>query len=333
VAGFFFRAKGAITGGVRTVLYRRYGGPEVLELADTPRPEAGPGQLLVRVEATSVNPIDWKRASGTLRLLMPAKLPLVPGYDVAGTVAALGAGVTGFALGDRVHARLADSRGGASAEYAVAGVDVATKLPQRMTMLEAAALPLAGMAALQGLRDVGGLEATGSTKRVLVVGASGGVGHVAVQVARASGATVVGVCSTRNVALVERLGARAVDYTKPDAFAGLAPFDLVLDCVAAEAGRWLPHVAPGGCYASTVPTPGLFARAALNAFSAKKVRAVMLHSRARDLATLDALFEAGRLEVVVDSQFPLEQLARAWERSLSGRACGKIVVTVQAPHA
>lgn len=312
---------------MKTVWYARYGEPSVLEVVDAPKPSPGPAQVLIAVHATSVNPIDWKRGTGKLRWLMPAKLPLVPGYDVAGTVAEVGPGVSGFAPGERVHARISDSRGGASAEFALAGLDVVTKMPAAMSFGDAAALPLAGMTALQGLR-LAGVTAP-STARVLVVGASGGVGHFAVQLARAFGATVTGVCSGRNVELVRGLGAHAViDYTQQDAFAGAGPFDVVLDCVGADAARWLPLLVDGGRYASTLPSPGLFARGAFNALASKKALPVLLKPNASDLAALDSLYADGKLRVVVDSRFPLERLADAWTRSMSGRAAGKIVVDV-----
>lgn len=312
---------------MKAMLYRRYGGPEVLEAAEIDAPVPGAGQVLVRVEASSVNPIDWKRGSGAIRLLMPARFPLVPGYDIAGTVAAPGPGVTAFRTGDRVHARIGETRGGASAELAVAGLDVVSRLPEKMSMGEGAALPLAGMTALQGLRDAGGLPLEGATGRVLVVGASGGVGHFAVQLAKGAGAHVTGVCSGRNAALVRALGADAViDYSQPDAFRGQGPFDLVLDCVGADTARWLPLVREGGRYVTTVPMPGVFLRQALNAVSKKKVYPVLLETNAADLALLDRWFEAGKLRVVIDSRFPLSKLGEAWTRSLTGRAAGKIVL-------
>ncbi len=161
------------------------------------------------------------------------------------------------------------------------------------------------------------------------MGASGGVGHLAVQIARASGATVVGVCSGRNAALVSSLGAHEViDYTQPDPYRGQAPFDIVLDCVAGRPSPWLPLLAAGGRYASCVPDGKTFLRSALNLVTSKKVRAVMLKSRAADLRTLDQLVEAGALRVVVDRRFKLEALAQAWERSMGGRATGKIVIDV-----
>jgi NADPH:quinone reductase-like Zn-dependent oxidoreductase len=314
---------------MRAMLYRRYGGPEVLEAAQLADPVPGPGQVLIRVEASSVNPIDWKRASGSLRLLLPVRFPAVPGYDVAGTVAMVGRGVTALATGERVHARIGESAGGGSAELAVAGLDVVARLPARMSMAEGAALPLAGMTALQGLRDVGALPLEGAQARVLVVGASGGVGHLAVQLAHGAGAEVTGVCSGRNAELVRGLGAAAVlDYTRPGAFAGQGGFHLVLDCVGSDAGRWLPLVRAGGRYVSTVPGPGVLLRQVLNPVRAKGVYPVMLKSNAADLGLLDAWYAASRLRVVVGARFPLARLGEAWGRSRSGRAVGKLVIEV-----
>ena len=315
---------------MRAMLYRRYGGPEVLELAELPTPEPKAGQVSISVEASSINPIDWKRASGSFKLVMPVKFPSVPGYDLAGTVKALGPGVTSFAVGDRVHARIKESSGGASADVAVAGVDVTTRMPSGMSMEDAAAIPLAGMTAVQALRNKGGLSLEKSSERVLVVGASGGVGHLGVQLARAAGAFVAGVCSTRNVELVKSLGASQVlDYTKPDAYAGLEPFDLVFNAIDDQYAPWMKLLGPKGRFVSTAPTPKLMLRSALNAFTAKKASPMLLNPRAEDLATLDALYAAGKLKVVIDSTHRLEALAEAWKRSQSGRAVGKIVVTHQ----
>jgi NADPH:quinone reductase-like Zn-dependent oxidoreductase len=318
---------------MRAMSYPAYGGPERLTMVDVPRPVPGSGQLLVRVVASSVNPVDWKMASGGLRLVMPVKFPCIPGFDLAGEVIEAGPGVTGFPVGMRVHARITGPSG-ASAEYALAGVDVTAPMPAGMNFGEAAALPLAGMTALQGLRDRAGLPMQGARERVLVVGASGGVGHIAVQIARASGATVVGVSSGRNAALVAELGAHeVVDYTLPDPYRGQAPFDVVLDCVGGSPAPWLPLLAPNGRFASTVPGLSVFLRSALNLVAGKKVLPVLLKSNAEDLRTLDALFDAGKLRVVIDRRFQLEDLAEAWTYSKKGRASGKIVVEVSAPPA
>jgi NADPH:quinone reductase-like Zn-dependent oxidoreductase len=260
-------------------------------LRDAPDPTPGPNQLLVRVRAASVNPVDWKQASGAIKLLMSAKFPFVPGSDLAGEVVALGAGVTTFVVGDRVHTRLSGNGGGAYAELALAGIDVACHTPATLSDAEAAGLPLAGMTALQGV--------------------------------------VTGVCSGRNVELVTSLGADAViDYTKPEPYKGQAPFDVIYDCVGSAPNDFLPLLTANGRFASCMPGPSVFVGAALNLFRARKVLPVMLKPNAADLTTLDAWVTAGKLKVVIDSRFPLADVPKAWERSRSGRAVGKIVVEV-----
>ena len=316
---------------MQAMILRAYGGPSALESTELPQPQPGPGQLLLRVLAHSVNPVDWKLASGAARPVLSATFPHVPGFDVCGVVVGLGTGVADYSEGDVVHARINHQSGGACAEYAIAGTDVSARVPPGMDPGEAAGLPLAGMTALQGLRDKLGLLMTGATERVLIVGASGGVGHIAVQIAVAAGAHVVGVCSGRNAALVQRLGAHAViDYTRPDPYAGVAPFDVIYDCVGGAPSLWFPLLTKGGRFASCLPGPAVFAWSLLNPLSARKVRAVLLKCNAADLRTLDALVEAGKLRVVVDSRYPLADLRAAWEKSIAGRAAGKIVVEVGA---
>jgi NADPH:quinone reductase-like Zn-dependent oxidoreductase len=312
---------------MRAVTFSRYGGPEVLGLTELPTPTPGKGEVLLRVGAAAVNPVDWKLASGAFRLVLPQRFPVVPGMDVAGTVEAVGKGVTTLRPGDRVHGRLDGP--GASAAFALAKVDVLAPIPEGMTMAEAAALPLAGMTALQALRDACRLPLANASQRVLVVGASGGVGHLGVQVAKAAGATVVGVCSTRNVAFVERLGADAVlDYTQPEPYAGQLPFDVVLDCVSDNPGAFLPMLTPRGHYAAVLPGPRVIARSLLNVLRGRQAHAILLRRSALDLRLLDGLWEQGRLRVAIDAVYPLEHLAEAWRRSMTGRAVGKIVVEV-----
>ncbi len=300
------------------------------QLTERPTPLPGPREVLVRVRATSVNPIDWKQASGKARPILSAKFPgFIPGYDLAGEVEAVGSGVTSFVKGQRVHTRLSGTAGGASAELVLAKLDVLRPMPEKMDFAQAAGLPLAGMTALQGLRDACKLPMSGATQRVLVIGASGGVGHLAVQIARSTGAHVVGVCSGKNGALVKRIGAHEViDYTKPEPYQGQAPFDVIFDCVGSAPGDCLKLLSAHGRFSSCLPGPGVFAHAALNLVRAKKVLPVLLSANAADLGVLDGLFEKGALGVVVDSRFPLAELGAAWARSASGRAAGKIIVDV-----
>lgn len=310
---------------MRAVQYRYYGAP--LQPVDVPPPRPGANEVLIRVVAASVNPVDWKIHTGNLRLFMPQRLPVIPGFDVAGEVIAVGAGVHTFAAGDRVHARIRQQ--GAAAELCVAGLDVVARMPQGMDFATAAGVPLAGMTALQALRDVVGLPMTAATARVLVVGASGGVGHLGVQIARAAGAYVVGVCSAKNAELVRELGAHEViDYAAADAYAGHRPFDVVFDCVDGAPGPWLPRMTPEGRFVSAVPGPAVMFRSLINVFTGQKVSPVMLKSNAADLIVLDELYRAGKLRVVVGARFPLAELDAAWALSRSGRARGKIVIDV-----
>lgn len=313
---------------MRAMTLDSYGlAPKVTEL---PLPTPGPQQVRVRVRATSINPIDWKQANGEARPILGAKFPgFIPGYDLAGEVDALGPGVTGFTVGQRVHTRLSGRSGGASAEFVLAGLDVLQPIPEGVDFAQAAGLPLAGMTALQGLRDACRLPLSGATQRVLIIGASGGVGHLAVQLASAAGAEVTGVCSTKNAELVRRLGAKhVIDYTRPDAWNGQGPFDVIYDCVGSSPGEFLPRLTERGRFASCLPGPAVFAHAALNLVRSKQVLPVLLSPNAADLFVLDSYFARRQLEVVIDSRFPLAELGAAWARSRSGRVAGKVIVEV-----
>ncbi len=194
---------------MRAILCRGYGGPDQLTEAEVPVPQPASSQLLIRMAASSVNPIDWKLYSGWYRWVIPVRFPFIPGFDVAGEVTEVGAQVTRFKVGDHVFAMLDTRPGGASAEYAVVGERAVARIPANMPAREAAALPLAGLTALQALRDLGQVAAG---KRVLVVGASGGVGHFAVQIAKSYGAQVTAVCSGPHVDMVRGLSA---DHLSP----------------------------------------------------------------------------------------------------------------------
>jgi NADPH:quinone reductase-like Zn-dependent oxidoreductase len=315
---------------MRAMQMKGYGGPEQLQLVELAQPLPQSGKVLVRVHCASVNPVDWKRASGALRLIMPMRFPAVPGYDVAGDVVSMGAGVGGFSVGMRVHARIADMNAGGCADYAIVGAAELVPMPDGMPYDVAAALPLAGMTALQGLRDGAGLPMVAAAgTRVLVVGASGGVGHIGVQIAKSAGAWVTGVCSGANAPRVRELGADEVlDYTRGDAFKGIAPFDVVLDCVGGDPGPWLRLMTAQARYVSVIPGPLTFIWPLLNPFSRRRVRAWMLKTNGDDLRALDALWQRGSLKVVIDGRYPLPSLGQAWQRSISGRAVGKIVIEV-----
>jgi NADPH:quinone reductase-like Zn-dependent oxidoreductase len=235
--------------------------------------------------------------------------------------------VDGFAEGDRVVCRPPGLRGGAAAERIVVPADVSALAPERLAPFQAAAIPLAGQTALQALRDVGALE---SGREVCIIGASGGVGHFAVQIARAHGVRVVGVCSARNVDLVRRLGAqRVVDYTATPDVAGWGPFERVVDCVgAAGAGELRRLTTPNGRVALVAPEPRQLAAMVLWPLGSRRRAAMtVLRPSGVDLRRLCDAAAKGELDVVLDHVFEgLASLPAAFERSMTGRAVGKIVV-------
>jgi len=286
------------------------------------------------VRTASVNPIDWKLASGAYRWLLPVRFPAVPGFDVCGDVEAVHPSVSGLKPGQRVHARLLGRHGGACATHAVVDASVAAVVTASISDEAAAGLPLAGLTALQALRDEGRLpigpgEASG--RRVLVIGAAGGVGHLAVQVAAAAGAHVVALCSPANTALVASWGAHeVVDRHDSEAVQRIDACDVVLDAATSDWRRWIGKVVRGGTYVTCLPAPGALLRGALNRLSGQRVRAVMMRSDGDDLRTLDQLFIDGRLKVHIAGVLPMAQLAEAWRGSISGRTVGKWIV--QAPR-
>ncbi len=317
---------------MRAMQYAQYGGPERLTLVEAPVPEPGVGQLRVRVRASSVNPVDWKLASGHTRPFLWVSPPSVPGFDLAGIVDAHGGQPGPFAIGDRVHARCTLRAGGGCADYAIVPVADVAHVPPGMSFADAAALPLAGQTALQALRDHGGLALDGaSPARVLVTGAAGGVGHLGVQLARATGAHVTAVCSRRNEAFVRTLGAQAVVVRDdPDAWAGHRDFDVILDNVGAELDSLIARLTLAGtllCVSGNLQT---VARLPLNLVRTRQVRLVMLKANGADLAALDRLWADGRLRVSIERRYPLASLGEAWTRSASGRVVGKLVVDVSA---
>lgn len=317
---------------MKTARYRAYGSPDNIEIADAPDPTPAPGQLVVKVNATSVNPVDWKIAQGQfpMNLIKPG-LPYVPGHDVAGSVEhAAGA----FKPGDRVFARIPGRRGGCSAERVAFDASAAAKMPDAMSWNDGAAIPLAGLTALQGLRDEARMPLSGASGlRVLVVGASGGVGHFGVQIAKCAGAHVTGVSSGRNTELVRSLGADAViDYTKTKTFNEGGDFDVILDCVGGESpSRFTPWLKRGGTFVCCMPGPAVVLRQLASSLGlGPRVRAVMMRPDAEGLTWLAGHYEAKRLRVQIDEVFPLDRLADAHRKSIEGRARGKIVVSVAA---
>jgi len=309
---------------MRVIRQERLGGPEVLQLLEVPRPEPAPTEVLVRVTAAGVNPVDWKvRTAGGL--LGPP--PFSVGWDVAGVVEALGRGVTRFAPGDRVFGMPRFPREAAAyAEYVTSPSRQLARIPEGLSDVEAAALPLAGLTAWQALVET---ARVGPGTRVLVLGAAGGVGHLAVQVAKARGADVLGTARPEKHAFLASLGAdEAVDYTTGPLAGRVGDVDVVFDLVGPEAAEAaLPTLHDDGVLVTAASGSGL---GPLRDAAAGRVRVIgiLVEPDRAGLESLAALVAEGRLRPHVAETFPLADAARAHERGETGRTQGKLVLTV-----
>jgi len=307
--------------------YDRYGGPEVVVLRAATLPEPGRGQLLVRIHAAALNPKDLLVQAGRTQLyrwMVGPRFPKRVGYDWSGEVVAAGPGVTGHALGDARFGMIDSWAAGACASHAIVEVGELACKPAALSWEEAAAVPLAAQTALQALRDIAQVRAG---ERVLINGASGGVGTFAVQIAKLLGARVTAVASARNAELVTSLGADDfIDYATTElASAGLHDvfFDVYGNRSFAIAA---PMLSPRGIYISTVPKGHVLRALATTLVRRKRARLARVRSRAADLATLAAWLERGTLRPVIDRVFPLAELAAAEQLLGSRRARGKIVL-------
>lgn len=322
---------------MKAITYLRYGPPEVLQYAEIDDPVPGDGDLLVKVHAAAANPVDWHFIRGVpyfMRLISGVRRPKkgIPGVDFAGVVQAAGTGVTELRPGDEVYGPCM----GAFAEYLCVPQGKVARKPVGLTFEQAAAVPLAGLTALQLLRDSARL---GAGQRVLVIGASGGVGTCAVQIARAMGAHVTGVCSSGKLDLVRSLGAdEVIDYTREDFLERDERWDVVLQlagttppsrlrraltregtlilCSGESSGRWIG------------PLSRTLKALALSPFVSQKLVAPIAHERKEDLEHLTALIEGGELTPVVDRTYPLSETAEAIRYLEQGHARGKIVLVV-----
>jgi NADPH:quinone reductase-like Zn-dependent oxidoreductase len=316
---------------MRAFIYEKYGPPETLRMAEVDKPVPTANEVLVEVRAASVNAADWHVLRGrplfsraTLGLLRPKHKIL--GVDIAGRVEAVGSGVTRFKPGDEVYANLLDHGYGGFAEYATVPVDVMSLKPAELSFEEAAAVPMAAVTALQGLRHHGELQ---PTQQVLINGATGGVGSFAVQLAKASGAEVTGVTSTSNLELVRSLGAdHVVDYTTTDFVAGGQRYDRILDTVG---NRSVPDLrralAPGGKAAVTGFT-SMRRLLGVSLRGGKDIAQVQAHVTTADLELLSDLIAAGKLRPRIDRSYRFADIPAAITYLEQGHARAKVVVGV-----
>jgi NADPH:quinone reductase-like Zn-dependent oxidoreductase len=327
---------------MKAFIYEKYGPPETLRMAEVEKPAPDADEVLVKVLAISVNAADWHSMRGkplfsraTLGLLRPKHKIL--GVDIAGRVEAVGSGVTRFKPGDEVYANLLEHGYGGFAEYVSVPVDAMSLKPANLSFEEAAAVPMAGVTALQGLRHHGELQ---RVQKVLINGASGGVGTFAVQIAKSYGAEVTAVTSTQNLDLVRSLGAdQVVDYTTTDFVGSGRRYDLILDTVG---NRWVPDLRRGLAEGGKAAVTGFTSVAKLigvslrgagpggrwSRGSRKDIAMVSAHVTAKDLILLSELIEAGKVRPQVDRRYPFAQIPAAIAYLEQGHARGKVVVGV-----
>ncbi len=320
---------------MKAIMFTKYGPPDVLQLREVEKPAPNDGEVLVEIHAASANPADYHRMRGGLARLVGwlLRIPQNPrlGTDVAGRVEAVGSNITQFKPGDEVFGGCA----GSFAEYASARENRLALKPANSSFEQAAAVPVAAITALQGLRDKGKIK---SGQRVLVNGASGGVGTFAVQIAKSFGTEVTGVCSTRNLDMVRSIGAdHVIDYTQKDFTRNGQRYDLIYDAVGNRSiSDYKRALNPGGtCVIAGFSTlPRLFEHVILGPLRSKtgnkKVGLMGIAKiNQKDLVFLKELLEAGKVVPVIDRRYPLSETAEAIRYLEQGHARGKVVITVE----
>lgn len=314
---------------MKAAIINRYGSTDVLQIKEVDKPKIESDQMLVKVYASSVNPIDWKIRKGLLKNRSGNSFPLLLGYDVSGKVVEVGDLVHEFHPGELIYARLDQSTGGAYAEYAAVSKRVAAAKPNNMTHEEAATVPLAAMTALQALENKGNIAAG---DKVLINGASGGVGIFAVQIAKALKAKVTGVCSGSNIKMVKTLGAdRIINYTEQDFTKDSVEYDIVFDVVGNRTPpECVPVMKADGVYITTQPTQDdKLKEWQQGLMSEQKVEVIMLQSNAQDLAYLTRQIEAGKIKTVIDRTYLLSEIADAHAYSETEHPAGKIAIVTK----
>ncbi|MEM9908204.1 MAG: NAD(P)-dependent alcohol dehydrogenase [Cyanobacteria bacterium P01_D01_bin.44] len=323
---------------MKAIVQTEYGPPEVLSLEEIDTPVLQDNEVLVKIRAASVHAGDWHLMRGTpflIRLmfggLLKPKHPIL-GTDIAGQVDAVGKDVTQFRPGDQVFGDLSESGFGAFAEYACAPEAALALKPTNLTFEAAATVPVSAMAALQGLRDVGQLQ---PGQKVLIQGASGGVGSFAVQIAKALGAEVTGVCSTTKVEMVRSLGAdHVIDYTQTDCTQTGQQYDLILDAAAYRSVfDFLPAITPEGTYVMVGGSTARFFQAMLLGpwiakISHRTVKCLASTPNQADLIALKDLIEAGKISPFIDQRYPLSEVPAAIRHLEQRQVRGKVAISV-----
>jgi NADPH:quinone reductase-like Zn-dependent oxidoreductase len=308
---------------MKAIRIHSYGGPEVLKYEDAPRPKPRRGEVLIRVHAAGVNPVDWKVREGYLKGMLHHSLPLIPGWDLSGVVEKAGPRVTRFQKGDEVYSRPDIARNGAYAEYIVARESEVALKPKSIDHVHAAAVPLAALTAWQALFDTAELKAG---QKLLIHAAAGGVGHFAVQLAKWKGAHVIGTASGKKHDLLRELGAdETIDYTTQRFEDVVREVDVVLDTIAGDTQeRSWEVLRKGGILVSILKRPSPEKAATHEARGGY----VFVQPNAAELAEIATLIDSGKLRPVVETVLRLPEARRAQELNQAGHTRGKIVLRV-----
>lgn len=308
---------------MRAVRIHQYGGTETLKLENITKPKINDDDVLIAVRSAAINPVDWKIREGYLQAFIPYELPVTLGWDVAGIVVEVGSKVSEFNVGDEVFSRPNIARDGSYADYIAVKADEAVLKSPKLSFSEAAALPLAGITAWQCLVDVANVQ---PGQRVLIHAGAGGVGHLAIQIAKAKGATVIATASAANQDLLINLGAdQAVDYAKSSLKEQIEPVDIVVDTMGGDVQKhsW-ELLKENGILVSVVDQPDEELVQAHNARAAF----VFIEPSSRILKELNSLVEADLLKPLIEHRFTLETIVDAHLQSQSGRTRGKIVIDI-----
>ena len=308
---------------MKAIRIHEFGGPEVLKYEDAPRPIPEADEVLIKVFATGVNPIDWKIREGHSKGRFPTKLPLIPGWDVSGEIEEVGSDIKNFRKGDEVYSRPDPTKNGTYAEYVVVKANLVNLKPKSIDHDKAAAVPLAGLTAWQGLFDHGQLQ-TG--QKVLIHAASGGVGTFAVQFAKWKGAYVIGTASGKNIDFVKQLGAdEVIDYKKEKFEDKLKDVDLVIDLIGGDTQKRSLQVLKNGGRLITTVQPENQEEAKLKNIH---IEGFMAQSYPEELEQIAQLIYSGKVMPIIAKVMPLEQAAEAQKLSQEGHIRGKIVLKV-----
>ncbi len=313
---------------MKKAIFRNYGNADSFEIVESPLPEPSEGEVLVKVLAAGINPVDYKIRNGSMKWIVPMKLPHTPGGEIAGIVEKTNGTSSTFQPGDQVYAMLSIKGGGYSENLCVQE-HLLCPMPKNLSFDHAAAIPLAALTALQALRDKGKIK---KGMKVLINGASGGVGSFAVQLAKAFGAHTTTVCSEKNIEFVKSLGADyTINYQKQDFTTLQQSYDIVFDTVAKSSYKSCKKILTAkGIFISTLPDPSKILRQLLNPICSRNAFTIMVKPDADDLRFLNTLILNGKLNSYIESTYPLNELSLAHKRIETGRVRGKLVITL--PH-